>query len=93
MNQKKSELLLELETITDVLVADHRELAQFLIAEKQTKLNVYADALDARTNADRLHIADFAALDLTTDVFKLKAKIAGHEARIAYITTALKYQE
>lgn len=92
LNARKQELLRELETLTDILVADHREMAQFLIAERNQKITGFAEA-EGDTIAARNHNADLHSFDTTTDVFKLKAKIAGHEARIAYITTALKYQE
>lgn len=87
----RADLLAEYETLTDVVMADHRELAEFLVAEKQTKVNGYAQAADARTNSDRQNAGDLAALDLTVDIFRLKGKIAAHEARVAFITTALSY--
>lgn len=85
------DLLEELETITDVLMRDHAELGEFLLAERQQKVAAYEHAVEARTNLDRQHAGDLAALDLTTDVFRLKAKIAGHEARIGFIMAALPY--
>lgn len=82
--------LADLQVETIELARDHRELAECLVAEKQTKVRAYADAADARTNTDRLHVADLAALDLTADVFRLKGSIAAHEVRVAYLSLLIQ---
>lgn len=86
----RADLLDELETVTDVLAADHRELAECLVAERQAKVHAFDASLET-TVAGRNHSGDLQALDMIIDILRLKGKIAGHEARIAYITTALPY--
>lgn len=85
----RAALVEEFETLVDTLASDHRELATTRVGERRTKVEAYARALDARTNADRQHAGDLAALNMTCDVFTLQGKIAAHEARIDFIKTAL----
>lgn len=56
----------------------HRELATLLVAEKNAKINAYAQAQG--TDKNREHVASFNSLNITGDIFKLKGNIAALEA-------------
>ena len=87
--RRVDELLTELESNALDLTLTHRELGQVLLAEKQAKITGFAQS-DSRTISERDNAGAVQALEDTLEVFRLRAKIAGLEARRHFLTVALQ---
>lgn len=74
----REEALARHRAVTVELMDLHRELAQLLAAEKEAKVRAYAQAQG--TDKNREQTASFNALNLTTDIFKLKGEIEAWNA-------------
>lgn len=77
-------------SLTEELMAAHRELAMVLAAEKQAKVGAWLESQEGTVSA-RDRQSDFNALGLTVDALKLKGEINALEAERSYLTLILTY--
>lgn len=82
------ELLAELELVAGQLAQSHRELGSLLSAEKNAKVLGFNQS-DARSVSERENVGSVQALNITEDIFKVRATINSLEARRDYLTVAI----
>jgi hypothetical protein len=88
MSGDLDELLAELELVAAQLATSHRELGMLLSAEKNAKVLGFNQS-DARSVSERENVGSVQALNITEDIFKLRATINALEARRDYLTVAI----
>jgi hypothetical protein len=82
-------LLLSLRGLTVTIAKEQRELGHLLVAEKQAKVTGFARS-DGRSISERENDGAVQALNLTVDVFKVRASLEALKAERDYTETALR---
>ncbi len=79
----------EYEQATYRLANSHRELGQLLSAEKSAKVLSYGRSM-AKTLGERENEGAINALNITEDIFKVRAEIEATKARLDYLGVAIQ---